>query len=135
MKNCPVIKYENGSLKNRKVVNLCPINSDSDWLKKNWANQIEVNNEDEIKKQIEAGEIDTLFLRASDKTLTGFKTVGKLLESCDLKEKGCRLIIVDDTSSNDLVNYAYKQMVNILKLLKFSEQKYSLEEVNYSIYE
>lgn len=135
MKNCPIVKYESGSLKNRKVVNLCPTDSDLNWLKKNWADLIEILDEDEIKKQIETGQVDTIFLRASDKTLTGFKTIGKLLKSCDLKKKGCSLIIVDDTSSNDLVNYAYKQMTNILKLLKFNEQKYSLEEVNYSIYE
>lgn len=121
-------------IKDRKVLNLCSQESDSQWLIENKANKVHVLEPTKIKEKIRDGEIDTIFFRASEQSIDGFKILGKLLQEADLKNKGCKLIIANEIAEDSLVNYIHERMDELLRFLGFSKEIYSVEKVAYSVY-
>ena len=130
----PPAQNKNNPIRDRKVLNLCSNESDSQWLIKNMANKVYVLEPKEIDEKLENGEINTIFFRASEQSVDGFKTMSKLLQDNNLKHKGCQLIIIDDTKENNLLNYMHERMTDILVLFGFRRENYSLENVDYSVY-
>lgn len=130
----PHIQNINDPIQNRKIVNLCSMDSDSKWLIKNQANKVFVLEPTEIAKKIKNGEVDTIFFRASEQSVDGFKIMGKLLQDSDLKKNGCRVIVADDTKEDDLINYVYERMDNLLKFLGYDKEIYALEGEDYLVY-
>lgn len=121
-------------VKDRKVVNLCSIESDSKWLIQNMANKVYVLEPTEISEKIKNGEVDTIFFRASENSTDGFKIMGKLLKDSDLKKNGCRVIVIDDTAEDNLINYVYERMDNLLKFLGFNKETLAVEGENCIVY-
>lgn len=121
-------------VKDRKVVNLCSIDSDSKWLIQNMANKVYVLEPTEISEKIKNGEVDTIFFRASENSTDGFKIMGKLLKDSDLKKNGCRVIVINDTAEDNLINYVYERMDNLLNFLGFSKETLAVEGENCIVY-
>ena len=130
----PSIQNLHDPIKNRKIVNLCSMDSDSKWLIKNMANKVYVLRPTEISEKIKNGEVDTIFFRASENSTDGFKIMGQLLKDSRLKENGCRLIIIDETLENDLINYVYERMDNLLKFLGFDKEVLAVQGENCIVY-
>lgn len=130
----PSVQNINDPIKNRKIVNLCSMDSDSKWLIKNMADKVYVLKPTEICEKIKNGEIDTIFFRASEKSTDGFKIMGQLLKDSKLKESGCRVIVIDETIEDDLINYVYERMDNLLNFLGFNKETLAIEGENCIVY-
>ena len=124
----------NDPIKDRKVLNLCSLDYDSEWLTKNMADKVYILKPGEIDEKIKNGEIDTIFFRASEQSVDGFKIMGKLLRDSDLKTKKCRLIVADDTTQDNLISYVYERMDNLLKFLGYDKEVLAVDGADYFVY-
>lgn len=121
-------------VKNRRVINLCSVESDSKWLTKNLANKVFVLEPEEISEKIKNGEVDTIFFRVSENSTESFKIMGKLLRDHDLKNIGCRVIIINNVGADSLVEYIHDKMDDLLRFLGYQKEVLAIEGENCSVY-